>query len=103
MATSAVSSAQIFSFFTRAHCRDTLLQQKNASLLPKVSAIMNLIRRCLSVALIVMSAASHMNDLEAYGFASADYWPTNGWRSTTPEKQGIDSAKLADALDYIRA
>jgi|SRR5215813_84998 len=64
---------------------------------------MNLIRRYLSVALIVMSAASHMNDLEAYGFASADHWPTNGWRSTTPEKQGIDSAKLADALDYIRA
>src|ERR1041384_3719246 len=31
------------------------------------------------------------------------YWPTNGWRSSTPEQQGIDSEKLADALDYIRA
>jgi CubicO group peptidase (beta-lactamase class C family) len=30
------------------------------------------------------------------------YWPTNGWRSSTPEQQGIDSVKLADALDYIR-
>jgi CubicO group peptidase (beta-lactamase class C family) len=30
------------------------------------------------------------------------YWPTNGWRSSTPEQQGIDSGKLADALDYIR-
>jgi hypothetical protein len=30
------------------------------------------------------------------------YWPTNGWRSSTPEQQGIDSAKLAEALDYIR-
>jgi len=30
------------------------------------------------------------------------YWPTNGWRSSTPEQQGIDSVKLAEALDYIR-
>jgi CubicO group peptidase (beta-lactamase class C family) len=27
-----------------------------------------------------------------------DYWPTEGWRSTTPEAQGMDSAKLADLL-----
>lgn len=30
------------------------------------------------------------------------YWPTQGWRSTTPEQQGLDSNKLADVLDYIR-
>jgi CubicO group peptidase (beta-lactamase class C family) len=30
------------------------------------------------------------------------YWPTNGWRSSTPEQQGMDSVKLAEALDYIR-
>ncbi len=32
---------------------------------------------------------------------SADYWPTDRWRASTPEEQGIDSSKLADALDYI--
>jgi len=26
------------------------------------------------------------------------YWPTAGWRSSTPEAQGIDSARLADAV-----
>lgn len=31
-----------------------------------------------------------------------DYWPTTGWRSSTPEAQGIDSAKLADLLLAIR-
>lgn len=30
------------------------------------------------------------------------YWPTQGWRSSPPEQQGIDSVKLAEALDYIR-
>jgi len=29
-------------------------------------------------------------------------WPTEGWPSTTPESQGIDSAKLADALLTMR-
>lgn len=30
--------------------------------------------------------------------AKPAYWPTNGWQSSTPEAQGIDSALLADAL-----
>jgi CubicO group peptidase (beta-lactamase class C family) len=31
------------------------------------------------------------------------YWPTNGWRTTTPEEQGMDSEKLADMLEHIQA
>ncbi len=31
-----------------------------------------------------------------------DYWPTEHWRSVTPESQGIDSAKLAEALTLVR-
>jgi len=30
------------------------------------------------------------------------YWPTEGWRTTTPESQGFDSAKLAEGLRAIR-
>lgn len=30
------------------------------------------------------------------------YWPTQGWRTTTPEEEGFDSAKLAEALLTIR-
>jgi CubicO group peptidase (beta-lactamase class C family) len=30
------------------------------------------------------------------------YWPTNGWRVTTPEQQGMDSDKLREALDHIQ-
>jgi CubicO group peptidase (beta-lactamase class C family) len=32
---------------------------------------------------------------------SPDWWPPNGWRSSTPEEQGMDSAKLADMFEYI--
>ncbi len=30
------------------------------------------------------------------------YWPTNGWQSSTPEAQGIDSEKLTEVLDVIK-
>jgi CubicO group peptidase (beta-lactamase class C family) len=32
-----------------------------------------------------------------------DYWPTEGWRSATPESQGMDSDLLADMLDFVSA
>ncbi len=34
----------------------------------------------------------------AAGIREPDYWPTEGWRSSTPEEQGIDSDKLAELL-----
>ena len=30
-----------------------------------------------------------------------DYWPTEGWRTATPEDQGMNSAQLAAIFDYI--
>ena len=30
------------------------------------------------------------------------YWPTNGWRTSTPEAQGMDSDILANAFEFIR-
>jgi len=31
-----------------------------------------------------------------------DYWPTEQWRTTSPEVQGIDSARLAEVLTVVR-
>lgn len=30
------------------------------------------------------------------------YWPTDGWQTSTPEEQGMDSEKLADMLTFIQ-
>jgi len=30
------------------------------------------------------------------------YWPTDGWRTSTPEEQGFDSGKLAEGLEAMR-
>ena len=32
----------------------------------------------------------------------SDYWPTYGWRTSTPEEQGMDSELLADAINYLQ-
>ncbi len=32
----------------------------------------------------------------------ADYWPTSGWRTSTPEEQGFDSVKLAEGLQDLK-
>jgi CubicO group peptidase (beta-lactamase class C family) len=29
------------------------------------------------------------------------FWPTRGWRTSTPEQQGMDSNKLAEAVEFI--
>lgn len=31
-----------------------------------------------------------------------DYWPTEGWRTSTPEEQGLDSEQLAEMIDYLQ-
>jgi CubicO group peptidase (beta-lactamase class C family) len=33
--------------------------------------------------------------------AVPDYWPTTAWRTMTPEEQGLDSAQLLRALQYV--
>jgi CubicO group peptidase (beta-lactamase class C family) len=33
---------------------------------------------------------------------SVSYWPTGGWRTSTPEEQGIDSEMLAEMLGMIQ-
>ena len=34
--------------------------------------------------------------------SSSSYWPTGGWRTSTPEEQGMDSAVLAKAVDFLQ-
>ncbi len=31
-----------------------------------------------------------------------EYWPTNGWKSSRPELQGMDSANLLEAVEFIQ-
>jgi CubicO group peptidase (beta-lactamase class C family) len=37
------------------------------------------------------------------GQTSEPYWPTDGWRTSTPEEQGMDSAVLLDLLNELHS
>jgi CubicO group peptidase (beta-lactamase class C family) len=41
-------------------------------------------------------------DARALTPATGAYWPTEGWRTSSPEEQGMDSQKLAQMLGAIR-
>ena len=34
-------------------------------------------------------------------FPQRDYWPTKSWRTSTPEKQGMDSTILKQVIDAV--
>lgn len=36
------------------------------------------------------------------GNSTSDYWPTEGWKTSTPEAQGMDSAQMAAMFDTIK-
>jgi CubicO group peptidase (beta-lactamase class C family) len=59
-------------------------------------------RHIMAVSLAVLAlAAGHMGAVPVTAQGATDYWPTNGWRRSTPEQQGMDSTQLAKAVDYL--
>jgi CubicO group peptidase (beta-lactamase class C family) len=56
-------------------------------------------RWMLPVAVIVL--ASGMLDTSAPAQGTPPYWPTEGWRVSTPEEQGMDSARLVAMFDAV--
>jgi CubicO group peptidase (beta-lactamase class C family) len=41
-------------------------------------------------------------DQAIYKVPAPDYWPTSGWQTSTPEKQGMDSEKITDLIEFIQ-
>lgn len=61
--------------------------------------------RSLSIILIFLLTISLLAGCStgqtASSSSSASYWPTDGWLSSTPEAQGMDSGKIAEMFDTI--
>ncbi len=67
-------------------------------------SIQTTLRWLTTLALLAILAAA-LADCSTGGVVpkpSGEYWPTEGWRSTTPEAEGFDSAKLAEGLLAIK-
>ena len=55
----------------------------------------------LTSVLLQMYPASELGSNESVFIESRDYWPTSGWRKSTPEEQGMNSTKLCQISEYI--
>jgi CubicO group peptidase (beta-lactamase class C family) len=55
-----------------------------------------------ALAIIAVVVVQSIPTRMAGSSTAADYWPTQGWKTSTPEEQGMDSAKLAEGLVDIR-
>lgn len=58
-------------------------------------------RVVMVAAIVLMLVARWGRSNKASGVKTPVYYPTDGWRSSTPEQQGMDSATLADAMDFL--
>jgi CubicO group peptidase (beta-lactamase class C family) len=54
------------------------------------------------VSTVALTQAALAQETSVAHEADKPYWPTRGWRFSTPEAQGMDSEALAQAFDYIR-
>ena len=62
-------------------------------------------KRCLLLGIVVVivggCARGAFIQAPAATHVTATYWPTAGWRSSTPEEQGMDSGLLSAMLEEI--
>lgn len=59
----------------------------------------NIVQRYLFSCLCIILASCSISITKACG--ESDYWPTEGWRTSTPEEQGIDPKLLIEMLERI--
>jgi CubicO group peptidase (beta-lactamase class C family) len=71
-----------------------VMRPRKVDLRPLVGLLVLVVLLILGVLLLRQSAPGQV--------AAPAYWPTGGWRSSTPEEQGIDSVKLAEGLLAMR-
>ncbi len=57
---------------------------------------------CLLLFLAMLECQGPAGEKEL-SIPTPDYWPTNEWRTSTPEMQGMDSSKLAEMLAAIQS
>jgi CubicO group peptidase (beta-lactamase class C family) len=59
------------------------------------------IRKSVVLVLLIVALVQTTLVIGIPAAAQDEHWPTDGWRTSTPEEQGIDSAQLLSALDRM--
>ena len=61
----------------------------------------SLIVSMIAIALLVL-VVGYSSSVDRATDELPPYWPTNGWLTSTPEEQGMDSETLAALIEYLR-
>jgi CubicO group peptidase (beta-lactamase class C family) len=65
--------------------------------------ILNASFRKIIFCLLIFSAFAFLTEFaDCEQPKTREYWPTSGWKTSTPEMQGMDSAKLSIAEEFIQ-
>ncbi|MCP4543240.1 MAG: serine hydrolase [Chloroflexi bacterium] len=59
---------------------------------------------CVVLIIVLLSGcrAIQLTEQPSHTSASESYWPTQGWRTSTPEEQGVDSEMLDEMFETIQ-
>ena len=60
------------------------------------------VKNFITIVAVVFYTLLSSQALLAATSARPDYWPTQGWRTTSPEEQGMNSDMLVDMIQTIR-
>ena len=61
----------------------------------------NRFKHALTIALLMLFLVS-CTASSPQATPAPPYWPTDGWRTSTPEEQGIDSEELVAMIEYVQ-
>jgi hypothetical protein len=67
--------------------------------IPRVSGLGIVLGTIMLIASMCGAAAQEKSPDKSQASAEP-VWPTNGWQTSTPEEQGMDSAALAKLVEY---
>ncbi|MFW9968184.1 MAG: serine hydrolase domain-containing protein [Candidatus Thorarchaeota archaeon] len=56
---------------------------------------------CFLIPLLLVSTGLLQSPAFAIAQVTRDYWPTEDWRTSLPEEQGVNGSKLESAADFI--
>jgi len=80
----------------------TKIKPSSIQVLAPISVLLSILAGCSSPLAPSIPSTDLTQPAPATNSSAVPYWPTDGWRTSSPEEQGMDSQRLAQMLDAIQ-
>jgi len=75
--------------------------KKDAIISKSISLLLVIILLSIAVPSNTPAVVSQTTNFSTSQNTTRDYWPTDGWRNSTPQEHGMNNETLYDMLDII--